>query len=147
MPLQSVKLALILLGCEKPVESRERKDVEKIQATGKKRPGHKTGGRPSSPDKGDLGVHEREHDKSESSVPGQIYQLFLSVHGEDSYPTKASCGQFPGIRPLLLTAAHALCECCACCELASDMENVMSGGSAACVKFQSWGKFLAFNRR
>ena len=72
---------------------------------------------------------------------------FLSVHGEDSYPTKASCGQFPGIRPLLLTAAHALCECCACCELASDMENVMSGGSAACVKFQSWGKFLAFNRR
>ena len=29
-----------------------------------------------------------------------------------------------------------------CC---SDMENVMSVGSAACVKFQSWDKFLALN--
>ena len=51
--------------------------MEKIQATGRKRPGHKTGGRPSSPDKGDLSVQEREHDKSGSSVLGQIYQLFV----------------------------------------------------------------------
>ena len=28
---------------------------------------------------------------------------------------------------------------------AADMENVMSVTSAACVKFQSRGKFLAFN--
>ena len=31
--------------------------------------------------------------------------------------------------------------------LLTGMENVMSGGSAACVKFQSWGKFLALNIR
>ena len=61
--MQGLKLDWILFSCEEIVESRERKDVQKIQATGRKRPGHKTGGRPSSPDKGDLGVHEREYDK------------------------------------------------------------------------------------
>ena len=44
VPFQSVKLALILFICEETVESRERKDVERIQAAGRKRPGYKLGG-------------------------------------------------------------------------------------------------------
>ena len=41
--------------------------------------------------------------------------LFLSVHGEESCPTKASSGEQPESQPLLLRPA----QCCACCELAS----------------------------
>ena len=37
MPSKGVKLTLILFSCEDIVESRERKDVERIQAAGRKR--------------------------------------------------------------------------------------------------------------